>query len=189
MSTQSNGTWYAAAGRGLLFSLVFVVVACAAPMPDSAPQPQGAPPPPPPSTGLAPGSGERGSGGGEPVGAQQNGYFEARVFFGTDRAHDSSAPFGFGTARGGGKIDYGEARVSIPDSHEVGELEAPAWWKLWDRENPTQYVVLLDTSSFVNQDAYASSVRALLGEAGRDGRAEQLVPVGRGVRRQAGVDV
>ena len=152
---------------GLLLVVGLGVLACAEPPGDIAP----APPPgdggtvelpseTPPDTG--------GDGGSEPPGEQKDGYFESQVFFGTDRAVDVSAPFGYGSARGDGTVFYGSAEVSIPDSHEIGELEAPPWWKLWDRENPTKYVVLMGTTAFADQVAYGDAVRALLAEAGRD---------------------
>lgn len=103
-----------------------------------------------------------------PPGTQEDAFFRARVFFGTDRAHSDSAPGGFGPERGEGSLTYGWVEVSIPDSHEIGQIEAPAWWNLWDRENPTKYVLLLSTSTFEDRQAFVADLRDQLGEVGRD---------------------
>ncbi len=42
-----------------------------------------------------------------------------------------------------GKLEFGACEVSIPKSHEVGELESPSVLRLEFREDPSRHVVLL----------------------------------------------
>lgn len=67
------------------------------------------------------------------------------VFYGTDREIRDEAglePSEIYTA-GRGELTYGVAEVSIPRTHEAGEMERPRWWKLEFREDPSRHVVLL----------------------------------------------
>ena len=48
---------------------------------------------------------------------------------------------GYGNRRG--TLQYGTCRVSIPESHEIGELEAPSVWKFEFTETPERHVVLM----------------------------------------------
>lgn len=70
-------------------------------------------------------------------------YAVVKVFFGSDRNFTESpqAAKKFGTERS--DLRYGTCEVSIPRDHRMGDLEAPAIWKLEFRENPAKHVVLL----------------------------------------------
>lgn len=166
MRSAKRGTLGFVVGWSLLLVCELGLLGCAGPLQDagSAPPGDAGSAELPSVVPLDPGA----EGGSEPPGEQKDGYFEAQVFFGTDRPADASAPFGYGLARGDGTVIYGRAQVSIPDSHEIGELEAPPRWKFWDRENPTKYVVLLGTSTFAEPLEFGGAVRALLADAGRD---------------------
>jgi len=67
-----------------------------------------------------------------------------RIFYGTDRAPTGkTVPNDFyGGERSRDGLLYGTCEVSIPRSHEVGEIERPSWWKLEFREDPEKHVVL-----------------------------------------------
>jgi esterase/lipase superfamily enzyme len=39
--------------------------------------------------------------------------------------------------------ELGQCDVSIPFTHEVGELESPTWWKFEFRPDPELHIVLL----------------------------------------------
>lgn len=103
-----------------------------------------------------------------PPGEQKDGYFEAQVFFATDRAADRQSTIQFTGARGSGELTYGHVTVSIPDSHEIGQIEAPSWWTFWDRENPTKYVLVQDVEAYAGFSTFQAAVANLLGEATRD---------------------
>lgn len=66
-----------------------------------------------------------------------------RVFYGTNRAatgyRDPSAFYGTEP----GPLTFGFCDVSIPNDHEIGELESPKLWKFEFREDPKKHVVLL----------------------------------------------
>ena len=51
----------------------------------------------------------------------------------------------YGTERG--ELDFGQCKVSIPKSHEAGQLESPSILKLELTETPDNHVVLLETLS------------------------------------------
>jgi esterase/lipase superfamily enzyme len=85
-----------------------------------------------------------------------------RVFFDTDRgaAPDQAradADEKFTAQRG--RMQYGQAFVSIPRNHEAGELEAPSVWRLEFREDPSKHVVLLETR-LLPKDQFLQTLRA-----------------------------
>ncbi|MCP4978809.1 MAG: alpha/beta hydrolase [Maribacter sp.] len=67
------------------------------------------------------------------------------VFFATDRkdtqSSDPNARFGRDLAAPF-HINYGICEVSIPFTHEVGEIENPSIWRLEFTENPNRHIVL-----------------------------------------------
>lgn len=81
-----------------------------------------------------------------PTQEQQTAYDVVRLFYGTDRAPSGSSDPGeyYGNERD--KIQLGMCEVSIPENHQIGELEKPSLWKLEFRENPEKHVVLLDVN-------------------------------------------
>lgn len=103
-----------------------------------------------------------------PPGEEKDGYFEAKVFFATDRAVERQPEIQFTGARGNGALTYGHVTVSIPDSHEVGEIEAPNWWNFSDRDNPSKYVLVQDVKQYEGFPLFQEAVSDLLGEAGRE---------------------
>lgn len=117
------------------------------------------PPPPPPAPVVLP----------EPQPAETvdvtPGYLETTVYFATDRQASSDNPVRFSGKRGDGNLVYGQATVSIPDSHEIGQIESPKWWKVWNRDDPSRYVLVLTVNAFDDAAAFTGSIRSLLAEA------------------------
>lgn len=71
-----------------------------------------------------------------------DGYREVDVYYATDRArtgYDDPSEY-YGKARG--ELELGVATVTIPQSHERGQMEAKSIWKLEFRTNPAKHVVL-----------------------------------------------
>jgi len=68
------------------------------------------------------------------------------VYFATDRKRTGIADPAkrFGGDRG--EVSYGVCSVSVPTSHEMGELESPSWWKFEFSPDPEKHVVLLEIS-------------------------------------------
>ena len=77
------------------------------------------------------------------------------VWFGTDRAVDSSYPGGFGGAPGG-ELVVGTLNVSIPESHTTGVLERPSLFRLELSEDPNRHVVLGEVTALSESDFRAS---------------------------------
>lgn len=73
-----------------------------------------------------------------------------RIFYATDRKRSNSrqpALF-YGGARleaegNSPMLELGACEVSVPFSHQIGELESPVWWKLEFRPDPERHVVLM----------------------------------------------
>ena len=86
------------------------------------------------------------------------------VFYATDRSRTGSAdPYEY---YGGefGRLEFGTVRVSIPPSHEVGEVESPSLVRFEFRADPEKHVVLesvrpLERGSFFDllQDSVSSA--------------------------------
>lgn len=51
-------------------------------------------------------------------------------------------------------LNYGQAEVSIPKKHKVGELESPSWYAFEFREDPVKHVVLLNLKRQSKSDFY-----------------------------------
>jgi len=64
------------------------------------------------------------------------------VFFGTDRKENPVAAPNERFTAAPGDLVYGTCTVSIPKTHERGELEEPHWWKFEIAEDPKKHVVL-----------------------------------------------
>jgi esterase/lipase superfamily enzyme len=88
----------------------------------------------------------------------QNSTVEVPVFFATDRQRldKTTVKTYFGGKRSPtSQLEYGIAKVSIPEDHRMGEIERPNWLKLEFREDPAKHLVLMnidafDRNSFVN---------------------------------------
>lgn len=114
-----------------------------------------APPQPPEESAAVPVAGA-------PAGAvQEKGYIIVPTWYGTDRkaadpntfssalTEAQKASMVFGGMRGSGAIQFGVARVSIPDDREPGEMNSPHFW---EKENPQKHIVLLNLSNMAVGD-------------------------------------
>jgi esterase/lipase superfamily enzyme len=77
----------------------------------------------------------------EPVDVQES-TPTVRVFFGTDRLPSGKKDPNkyFGSERG--PLRLGWCDVSIPDSHTIGKVEKPRWWRFEFAPNPARHVIL-----------------------------------------------
>lgn len=63
------------------------------------------------------------------------------VHYGTDRLQEPGTGVKFGGYRGG-KVTYGLAEVSIPDTHIRGQTERPSMWSYNQKGNPNKHIVI-----------------------------------------------
>jgi lipid-binding SYLF domain-containing protein len=88
-------------------------------------------------------------------------YQVVRIFFATDRAlgkrSDSLQSFA-GTRSGSETLALGEAEISIPRDHKMGELEEPSLLRLEFRADPERHVVLLK-SKVLTTSAFQTALR------------------------------
>ncbi|MCH8276578.1 MAG: alpha/beta hydrolase, partial [Bacteroidetes bacterium] len=92
-------------------------------------------------------------------------YAVVDVFYATDRL-DTSKSDPKDKFRGErGELSYGRTIVSIPQGHQVGELESPSWLKFEFREDPAKHIVLLEVTP-MDQGLYFSEINHSLGETG-----------------------
>jgi esterase/lipase superfamily enzyme len=115
----------------------------------------------------------RGSAGPVPrrfeVGDGEGEFAIVRVFYGTDRARTGKTILSdfYGSERG--DLEYGYLDVSIPATHEYGELESPSRiWIFGAEENPKKHVVLLAVEPAENKDTFLASLRRNMAEASSD---------------------
>jgi esterase/lipase superfamily enzyme len=90
------------------------------------------------------------------------------VLFGTDRESTGldGPESAFTGNRGSGAVHLGEAAVSIPDDHRMGRLEAPRWWRLQFRWDPSRHVRVVDLDVLGNA-AFTERMRERLSGADR----------------------
>lgn len=72
-----------------------------------------------------------------------------KVYYATDRREtktDANKIF-YGAERA--ETTYGQALVSIPRDHRMGQLERPAVWRFWNTEDPDKFVVLLSAGKLL----------------------------------------
>jgi len=93
------------------------------------------------------------------------GYQEVDVYYATDRARsgetDPNAFYGY--ARG--QLELGVARVTIPDTHQPGMIDAPSIWRLEFGPNPAKHVVLQSVEP-VEEEAFYARMNTHLAETG-----------------------
>jgi esterase/lipase superfamily enzyme len=66
-------------------------------------------------------------------------YTIVRVFYATDRNATATPTLEYRTGRS--PVTYGICDVSIPNDHELGEMESPKWWRFELREDPKKHIV------------------------------------------------
>ncbi|MEM6784633.1 MAG: alpha/beta hydrolase [Bacteroidota bacterium] len=89
-------------------------------------------------------------------------YVEVEVFYGTDRARTGKRnPRRFYGGRRGDELQMGTATVTIPKTHEPGEMESPSWLRLQFRADPAKHIILQDVSPLDTDEAVAAMQAAL----------------------------
>lgn len=76
------------------------------------------------------------------------------VFFATDRndTKDSDLNDRFGGKRS--DLKYGVCEVSIPNTHKIGEIESPTWWKFEFSEDPNKHMMLQNITLKKKEDYF-----------------------------------
>lgn len=79
-----------------------------------------------------------------------------KVYYATDRKPTGASDVNEKYGGDRGTLVLGEAEVSIPRDHRLGELEAPSIWKLEFTEDPERHVVLQKASEVIPEVFYKS---------------------------------
>jgi esterase/lipase superfamily enzyme len=108
---------------------------------------------------------------GIPKGIPAGTHAAVKVYYATDRAELKVDPrkIFYGNERAA--TSYGQAVVSIPRDHRMGQLERPAVWRFWNTEDPDKFVVLLSAGALPR----AGYLGALQQETRASRRKEALV--------------
>lgn len=91
------------------------------------------------------------------------GFTREIVYFATDRERNErakSAKDMFTTKRG--RLEYGVCEVSVPDTHQRGEIEAKKWYQ-W-QEDPRKHILLLEPLRLLDRNAFVREVRGRVGK-------------------------
>jgi esterase/lipase superfamily enzyme len=86
---------------------------------------------------------------------------EVPVFFATDRQHldtQSVKTYYGGKRNPTSQLEYGIAKVSIPEDHRMGQIERPSWLKLDFQEDPAKHLVLMDINAF-DRNSFVNALR------------------------------
>ncbi len=75
------------------------------------------------------------------------------VFYATDRRLENGVYTGR-IDESDKPVKYGVATVSIPPTHQPGQLEGPVFWKMEFRENPARHIVIRSVSQFGKEDTF-----------------------------------
>lgn len=101
------------------------------------------------------GSGSKGHDGDGDLIEDDDGAYNVKIVYGTDREKESgSSSLQYGSVRRVvNGYDMGIVNVSIPEDHEVGEIEKPSFWQFWEDSNDTtKYMVVTS----IKQEKFAA---------------------------------
>lgn len=81
-------------------------------------------------------------------------FIKIPVFFATDRndTGDKDLNDRFGGKRSA--LKYGMCEVSIPNTHKIGEIESPTWWKFEFSEDPNKHIMLQSITMKKKEDYF-----------------------------------
>ena len=86
------------------------------------------------------------------------------VFYGTDRkrsgANDKFKYYG-NERNTSNKYEVGTIDVSIPHDHQVGQIEKAPWWKLWNRNDNSKYVLPLGLTP-LEYDEFTKKIKKIV---------------------------
>lgn len=83
------------------------------------------------------------------------GYVSVEVFYGTNRDVTFDSETGYDYSGRRGELSVGTVLVSIPDGHQVGELESPSWFRFDFKEDPNEHVTVLERTPMNKSDFQA----------------------------------
>ncbi|QFT61025.1 hypothetical protein FIU94_19505 (plasmid) [Sulfitobacter sp. THAF37] len=87
------------------------------------------------------------------------GFREVDVYYATDRARSGLSEPSEMYGSGRGELEYGTLRVTIPNVHVPGAIEAPSIWRLEFSENPARHVILQSVTPLESR-AFFSKMQA-----------------------------
>jgi len=87
-----------------------------------------------------------------------------RVFYGTDRARSGDSNWNTYYSSSPADLEYGICEVSIPDSHDYGQIERPQIWKLEFNESPNRHIMLQNIEP-QTEEAFTSELQAEVNES------------------------
>lgn len=93
-------------------------------------------------------------------------YMIVPVWYATDRAHTGAAAAAERFSGDRGPLQFGRVEISIPDSHEKGQLEKPSLFRLEFRADPDRHVVLLSLTE-LGDAAWRDELATRLGQCSR----------------------
>jgi hypothetical protein len=86
---------------------------------------------------------------------------DVAVLYATDRGRtDYGGELRYGILRGGARLAYGSAVVSIPATHKRGNLERPSIWRFQLREEPRRHVVVQEVTECEKVSFFRRSTQA-----------------------------
>jgi esterase/lipase superfamily enzyme len=86
--------------------------------------------------------------------AEEDNFVKLPIFFATDRNYqeeEQDLEDKFGSERS--NLKYGECVVSVPNSHELGQIERPSVWKFEFWEDPEEHIVV-HKAELLDKDAF-----------------------------------
>lgn len=96
--------------------------------------------------------------------AEGHEFAQVRVFYATDRAQEGDQAGVFGGGRGNG-LTYGSLFISIPDEHEVGQIERPSIWRMEFSEDARKHMVIL-RRTVADADSFFANLSASIARSG-----------------------
>lgn len=91
------------------------------------------------------------------------GFTRVRLYYATDRKREGGAPADFYGGRRGDRLELGIADVSVPLTHQAGQIEKPSIWTLDFREDPERHIVLRSVTPMDDADVFAAMRRHIAG--------------------------
>lgn len=157
------------AGQAASLTIVLRSRLSTAPPPDVAlpapppPRPTG---PPVPIGGPPPVAGERtppGTGSGRPA-SLDSGLAVIPVFYATDRQKIVAPALSYSSGRNAtGSLSLGRYDVSIPRDHQMGTVERPSIWTLWQEDPAKHFVIVSRTEQ--SYDNFYADIRRVVGKS------------------------
>lgn len=85
-------------------------------------------------------------------------FFTVPVYYATDREDTGKTAPGEKYGSGRAALTYGVCYVTVPKSHDVGEIEEPRWWKFEFSASPESHIILKEVRK-QNKDSFFGDMR------------------------------